>query len=519
VLAAVHAYALVGIEAIPVRVEVDLSTGALPGLVLVGLPDAAVRESRERIVAALRNQGLRFPDRKITVNLAPADLRKEGVGFDLPIAVGVLVASGQAPGEHVSGCVWSGELSLEGRVRPVRGGLCMAMAERARGAAGRALVLPSGNGAEARAAGGVRVREVGSLKEVVRILHAGIGREEPDAGGAKAPPGGADAWADDAGADMLDVRGQVAARRALEVAAAGGHNVLFIGSPGTGKSMLAERIPGILPPLTQAERIEATMVHSAAGLLEPGAGLVRQRPFRAPHHTTSQAGLVGGGRPPRPGEISLAHRGVLFLDELPEFQRCALESLRQPLETGEVRIVRAGCAVRFPARFQLVAAMNPCPCGKRLDPRGGCRCGAREVERYMHRISGPLLERIDIHIEMAPVSFQDMTLLRPAEGTLTLRGRVSRAWERQRERFTGHPRVLFNAQMALGEIREHCRIGPRPLGLLRMAVQKLGLSPRAYHKVLRLSRTIADLAGADEIAEAHVAEAIAYRVLDREGGG
>ncbi|MCK4412392.1 MAG: YifB family Mg chelatase-like AAA ATPase [Candidatus Eisenbacteria sp.] len=514
-LATVHTYALVGVEATPVRVEVDLAAGAFPGLVLVGLPDTAVRESRERIVAALRNQGLRYPDRKITVNLAPAGLRKAGVSFDLPIAIALLVASGQAPPERLGELVWAGELSLEGRIRSIRGSLSMAVSERKRRRP-RTLVLPRGNGAEAAAAQGVPVSEVGALREVVRLLLEG-----PAGFRVPAVPAGRQALPRPPalGADLADVRGQTAARRALEVAAAGGHNLLFIGSPGTGKSMLAERLPGIQPPMSQEEQLEATMVYSAAGLLPPGSGLLAQRPFRAPHHTVTRAGMIGGGSPPRPGEISLAHRGVLFLDELPEFRREVLEALRQPLESGAVAIVRASQSVRFPCRFQMIAAMNPCPCGRRLDPRGGCRCTPRMVANYLGRVSGPLIDRIDLHIEMATVRFRQISLTQPSEDSATVAGRAAAAWQRQQERFAGHPRVRLNAEMGLPEIREHCSLRRRSLGLLRMAMSRLNLSPRGYHRILRLSRTIADLGESDEIEEAHVAEAVSYRVLDREEVG
>lgn len=513
-LATVHSFALIGIDSIPVRVEVDLASYAFPTLVLVGLPDAAVRESRERIVSALRNQGFKFPDKKITVNLAPAGLPKGGVGFDLPIAIGLLAASGQAPAQHLAEFVWTGELSLDGRIQPVRGALSMGLAEKTRRGSARVLILPKGNGPEAAVAGGVKVGEVGSLKEVVRVLFDGpecvaICREDAWESAEHGAP---------LNADMADVRGQFAARRGLEVAAAGGHNILFIGSPGTGKSLLAERLAGILPPMTRQEQLEATVVQSAAGLLPPGSGLVTIRPFRAPHHSITEMGLIGGGRPPLPGEISLAHRGVLFLDELPEFRRHVLEGLRQPLESGTVTITRVAATVRFPCRFQFVAAMNPCPCGRRLDRRGGCRCTPRAVERYLGRISGPLLDRIDIQLEMAPVTFAEMSLLQPAEDSMAVRSRVREAWERQQSRFRADPRILFNAQMGLQETRSHCRLQKKPLGMLRTAVARLGMSPRAFHRVLRLSRTIADLAGSDEITETHVAEAIGYRLLDRRVG-
>ena len=511
-LATVHSYALSGIDSVPVRVEVDLAACTFPTLVLVGLPDAAVRESRERVIAAFRNQGLHFPDQKITVNLAPAGLRKGGVGFDLPIAIGLLVASAQAPARHLSGAVWVGELSLEGRVQPVRGSLSMALAEASHKPHPRALILPRGNGSEGAAAGGVRVIEVGTLREVVRLLFEGPAGVPASAETVSAVVPGPRA------ADLADVRGQFAARRALEVSAAGGHNILLMGSAGTGKSMLAERLPGILPPMHRSEQLEATMIHSAAALLEPGTGLLPERPFRAPHHTISDVGLIGGGCPPRPGEVSLAHRGVLFLDELPEFRRHVLEALRQPLEMGRVMITRGAQSAQFPCRFQFVAAMNPCPCGRRLDLKGGCRCTPRQIERYLGRISGPLLDRIDIQVEMGPVGFSDMALLRSGEDSAAVHSRVLRANARARARLAAHPRIMNNAQMGLQEIRTFCRLDDRPLGLLRTAVGRLGLGPRAFHRVLRLSRTIADLAGTARIEEAHVAEAIGYRLLDRGKG-
>ena len=374
----------------------------------------------------------------------------------------------------------------------------------------RQMVLPSGNGPEAAAVGAMNVYEVASLREVVALLFRG----SSGARAAEPPPSVASAQHTPS-VDLADVRGQPAACRALEIAAAGRHNLLFIGSPGTGKSMLAERLPTILPAMTQPERLDATAIHSAAGLLPPGGGVLSERPFRAPHHSISPIGLIGGGRPPQPGEISLAHRGVLFLDELPEFTRHTLESLRQPLESGRVTITRAGSAVMFPCAFQFIAAMNPCPCGRRLDRNGRCRCTPKVVARYLDRLSGPLLDRIDIQLEMAAVGFSDMTRLQATDSSLTVASRVSDAAARQRHRFRNHPHILTNAAMGLPEMQMFCKMADKPLGLLRIAMSRLGLSPRAFHRIQRLSRTIADLEESEAISENHIAEAIGYRLLDR----
>lgn len=547
-LATVHTYALVGIEALPVRVEVDQVTTSFPRLVLVGLPDPVVRESRERIMAALRNQGFRFPDKKITVNLAPATLPKAGGSFDLPIAIGILVASGQAPSTALDAFSWAGELGLDGRLQPIRGVLSMALRERKRGARSRRFVVPAGNGGEAAEATGVTVAEAGTLREIWDLLEQGPDRLRPVE--PSGPNGGA--LPGETATDLSDVRGQIVARRALEIAAAGGHNLLFLGSPGTGKSMLAERLPTILPPLSRSEQLEVTQIHSVAGLRRSGQGLVLHRPFRAPHHTVSDLGLIGGGRPPQPGEASLAHRGVLFLDELAEFRRRSLEALRQPLENGVVTVTRSGFQARFPSRFQLVAAMNPCPCGHRLDPRGGCRCPEATVHRYLGRVSGPLLDRIDLQVEMTTVDFRQLALLPAAEPSAAVRRRVVAAWERQQARFRPRARVsgaavasgagvasgaavpsgaalssvaavapgaiTRNADMRVGDLHRLCALEETSLGLLRIAMTRLRLSPRAFHRIQRIARTIADLAGSQTVLEEHVSEAISYRSLDRARG-
>ncbi len=569
-LATVHTYALVGIEALPVRVEVDQVATSFPRLVLVGLPDPVVRESRERIMAALRNQGFRFPDKKITVNLAPATLPKAGGSFDLPIAIGILVASGQAPEAALNTFSWAGELGLDGRLQPIRGALSMALRERRRGARSRTFVVPVGNGGEAAEASGVTVAEAATLREIWDLLEQGPDRLRP----VTPPDHGPFGPAEEATVDLADVRGQIVARRALEIAAAGGHNLLFLGSPGTGKSMLAERLPTILPPLSRNEQLEVTQIHSVAGLRGSGQGLVLHRPFRAPHHTVSDLGLIGGGRPPQPGEVSLAHRGVLFLDELAEFRRRPLESLRQPLENGVVTVIRSGFQARFPSRFQLVAAMNPCPCGHRLDPRGGCRCTEAMVQRYLSRVSGPLMDRIDLQVEMTNVDFRQLAQLPPSEPSNVVRRRVLAAWKRQQARFgvagtallpnsarvgaaaasagaAASPRlearspqaeerwpqaeerllqaeaattiwasgaVTRNADMRVGDLHRFCKLEERSLGLLRIAMTRLRLSPRAFHRIQRIARTIADLAGSESVREGHVSEAISYRGLDRARG-
>lgn len=506
-LARVNSGAVYGVNAFSVEIEVNAGRGDSQ-FVIVGLPDAAVRESKDRVWTAMNNSGFRPTLGRTTINLAPADVKKEGPVYDLPIAAGLLAATGEVELPRLDRFALLGELALSGEVRRVRGVLPVTLEMRRLGKQG--ILVPADNAEEAAVAEGIEVYPVRHLREAIDFL----------AGNLALAPFRVDLSAlvqrerghED---DFADVKGQETAKRAIEVAVSGGHNLLMIGSPGAGKTMLARRIPSILPEMTLEEALEATRIHSVAGTLKSHQALVFHRPFRAPHHTISDAGLLGGGTHPLPGEVSLAHRGVLFLDELPEFHRNVLEVLRQPLEDGHVTLSRAAATLDYPSQFMLVAAMNPCPCGYAGDPKRECRCTSAKIQAYRNKISGPLLDRIDIHIEVPPVRYHDLSGLGRGEPSAAIRARVERCRARQRERFRKTPSVTCNAAMSARDVQAHCAPSPDAAELLRMAMSELNFSARAYDRIVKVARTIADMADADAIDALHISEAIQYRSLDR----